>query len=296
VPLPSPDKSNAATGAPAGGGAVCAAGGGGGGRDLAGGANAAVLLAGGSGNRMRGAVRDKCLEPLAGGPCALARCVVAFAESGVVSRLVIVCRDAAQRGEIAKLLATLPAPVAALEVTYAAGGAERQFSVLNGLDACPAGTALVFIHDTARPLITPEVLRELARAAGTAGAAVLAHRVKDTIKRVPVAAAGSAAAGATAGAAAGGAAQLLEDLDRSLLWAMETPQVFRHALILDAMRRAAAEGARVTDDVAAAVRAGHPVALVENFLPNPKITDPADLRLIEFLTATPVPARPARQR
>jgi 2-C-methyl-D-erythritol 4-phosphate cytidylyltransferase len=141
---------------------------------------------------------------------------------------------------------------------------------LNGLEACPADTRLVFIHDTARPLLTPESLRTLAARAAETGAAVLAHRVKDTIKRIPP---GNAAS----------APSLLEDLERSSLWAMETPQVFDHALILDAYRRVAREHAAITDDVAAAVRAGHPVSLVENLHPNPKITEPHDLALVEFL-------------
>jgi 2-C-methyl-D-erythritol 4-phosphate cytidylyltransferase len=222
---------------------------------------------------MRGAVGDKCLEPLAGLPV-IAHSANAFIESGVVDGFVIVCRDDAQQAAITRALrlpqteTTTAVPFS--RIYWARGGAERQDSVLNGLEACPADTALVFIHDTARPLPTPESLRALAVRAADVGAAVLAHRVKDTIKRTP------------SGVAADTPA-LLEDLDRATLWAMETPQVFRHTLILDAYRRVARERIRITDDVAAAVGAGHPVALVENLHPNPKITEPHDLDLIEFL-------------
>jgi 2-C-methyl-D-erythritol 4-phosphate cytidylyltransferase len=225
----------------------------------------AILLAGGSGNRMRGTVRDKCLEPLVGKPV-LAHSVRAFVESGVIGGFVIVCRDDAQQATIAAALHFPPG----FRVFWARGGAERQDSVLNGLEACPPHTGLVFIHDTARPLLTAASVRTLAARATETGAAVLAHRVKDTIKRIPENATASAPA-------------RLEDLDRASLWAMETPQVFQHTLILDAYRRVARERARITDDVAAAVRAGHSVALVENLLPNPKITEPHDLALVEFL-------------
>jgi len=255
--------------------------------------NAAVLLAGGSGSRMRGAVADKCLAPLAGGDCALVRCVRTFLAAGVVRHIVLVCRDSAQRAQIHSLLRALanpppvpvplPAPPEPVRFLCAGGGSERQFSVLNGLEACPADTGLVFIHDAARPLVTPENLRALADAADAAGGAVLAHRVKDTIKRAVFRATGDAAVAVAAGAFT--VPDRLDDLERSTLWAMETPQVFRHAIALDAMRKAAADGTRVTDDVAAVVRAGHRVALVENPSPNPKVTDPSDLALLEFLLA-----------
>jgi 2-C-methyl-D-erythritol 4-phosphate cytidylyltransferase len=252
--------------------------------------NFAVLLAGGSGSRMRGAVRDKCLEPLGGLPV-IAHSVKTFIDAGVVGGLVIVCRDGEQEREIAAAIAPILLTTPQLTVRFARGGEQRQDSVLNGLETCPANTALVFIHDSARPLIRPENLRALAAAAEHNNAAVLAHRVKDTIKRlsandapapVPVPAL-CATMPSPAASAHTTPPALLEDLDRSLLWAMETPQVFRHALILDAYRCVRADNARITDDVAAAVRAGHKIALVENPFPNPKITDPTDLAWLTFL-------------
>lgn len=227
----------------------------------------ALLLAGGSGTRMRGVVQDKILEPILGVP-GLVHSVRAFLASGVVRRFVIVRRDDAQRDAI---LAALAAHGHGdLDLVWAFGGAERRDSVLNGLEACPAGTALAFIHDSARPLVRPDSIRALAEAASRDGAAVLAHKVKDTIKQVPK--------GAVAGVPVD-----QRDLDRSTLWAMETPQVFSHTLILDAYRRVVAENAVITDDVAAATHAGRKVTLVENLFPNPKITEPSDLAWIEFL-------------
>jgi 2-C-methyl-D-erythritol 4-phosphate cytidylyltransferase len=227
----------------------------------------AILLAGGSGSRMRGAVKDKILEPILGVP-ALVYSVRAFLAAGIVDRFVIVRDDDARRADLLGALAAHGH--GDLAVTWASGGAERRDSVLNGLEAAPAGAEWVFIHDGARPLVRPESLRALASAARLGGAAALAHRVKDTIKQAP------------RGALAGEPVEL-RDLDRPTLWAMETPQAFSHPLILAAYRRAVAEGVAITDDVAAATHAGHRAIPVENFFPNPKLTEPADFAWVEFL-------------
>ncbi|MDR1498274.1 MAG: 2-C-methyl-D-erythritol 4-phosphate cytidylyltransferase [Puniceicoccales bacterium] len=226
----------------------------------------AILLASGSGKRMRGVVRDKCLEPLAGLPV-IAHSARAFWEAGVVDGFVIVCRDEAQ--QVAAAAALHPVPVG-FPIIWANGGAERQDSVLNGLEACPPDTEIVFIHDAARPLITPAALKRLSAVARREGAAVLAHKVKDSIKQIPVDAPPERAV-------------LMKDLDRSGLRAMETPQVFHYPLIRNAYRLVAQNGARITDDVAAATLAGHNVALVENDSPNPKLTEPHDVAWAEFL-------------
>ena len=226
----------------------------------------AILLAGGSGSRMRGVVHDKCLELLGGRPV-IAHSVQAFCESGTVNGLVIVCRDDAQRVAIEKALGPY---TQGLSLHWAHGGPERQTSVLNGLEACPAGTGLVFIHDAARPLVPSQALGTLAAIARRDGGAVLAHRVKDTIKRVPP-------------GTLPGMPVPLEDLERPTLWAMETPQVFPHDLILAAYRHVFATRLLITDDAAAAAAMGHRVSIVENLLPNPKITEPHDLQMLEFL-------------
>lgn len=229
--------------------------------------NVVVLLAAGSGSRMRGHVQDKVMTPLRGLPVLL-HSMRAFMESGTVDSLVIVHREAAQRSSIMGAMANHG--LGRVPVLWAPGGPERRDSVLNGLEACPTGTRLVFIHDGARPLVHPDALKLLAGAADRTGAAVLATRVKDTIKRAPT-------------VVIPGEAYPLQDMSREGLWAMETPQVFDYALILNAYRSVVAERLPVTDDVAAATHAGAPVALVENSRPNPKITEPADLAWCEFL-------------
>jgi 2-C-methyl-D-erythritol 4-phosphate cytidylyltransferase len=217
---------------------------------------AVILLAAGSGRRMQGAVPDKVLAPLAGRPV-FAHSAAAFMASGVADFYAVVYRD--QRQMLA-LAACAPTPSVLVR-----GGRERQDSVERALAALPPDIAYVFIHDCARPLIRPEQLRALHRIVRRQRAVVLAHRVTDTIKEK---------------------GRRLRTLDRSRLWAMETPQVFPRALIVRAYARAQARGRRVTDDAAAVEllgRSGPAIALLENPHPNPKLTTPADLAYVEYL-------------
>jgi 2-C-methyl-D-erythritol 4-phosphate cytidylyltransferase len=117
-------------------------------------------------------------------------------------------------------------------------------------------------------------------------AVALAHRVTDTIKQL------SARARPKARARAGAPGQgRAATLDRTRLWAMETPQVFARDLIIRAYARVQRFGLRITDDVQAVEGLGLPVTFLENPHPNPKLTTPADLAYMEFLLGCP--ARPS---
>jgi 2-C-methyl-D-erythritol 4-phosphate cytidylyltransferase len=224
---------------------------------------AAILLAAGSGSRMNGTVTDKILAPLAGRPV-FSYSASAFMQSAIADLYVIVYRDQRQMMDLS---AYAPTPSVLVH-----GGRERQDSVINALAALPADIAHVFIHDCARPLIRPEQLVALHKIVRREHAVVLAHRVIDTIKEH------------TVRTAPGGAEIVrLRTIDRSRLWAMETPQVFARDLISEAYARVRARELRITDDAQAVEVLGHPVALLENSLPNPKLTTPADLRYLEFL-------------
>ena len=245
----------------------------------------AIFLCGGSGSRMRGSVADKIFAPLAGTP-ALAFSLRAFEAAGIFARAVFVFRDEAQRRAICALAEKF-SPALAESALFCRGGSERKDSVLNGLararEAGVPADAPAFIHDCARPLVSAETLRELAALAAREGSAVLAHRCRNTVKRVPA-------------DAAPGTACAAEDLDRSRLWETETPQVFPLGKILGAYRKIRDEGLFVTDDAAAAQAAGMPVALAENFSPNPKITVPEDLVFCEALLRAGAGTLSARSR
>ena len=218
---------------------------------------AAILLAAGSGSRMQGTVEDKVLAPLAGRPV-FAHSAAAFMQSSIADLYVVVYRDQRQMMELS---AYAPTPSVLVH-----GGRERQDSVRNALAALPGDIEHVFIHDCARPLIRAEQLVALHKIVRREQAVVLAHRVVDTIKEHRNDA-------------------RLRTLDRARLWAMETPQVFSRELIARGYERVAARKLHVTDDAQAVELLGHPIALLENSHPNPKLTTPADLEYLEFLLA-----------
>jgi len=220
---------------------------------------AAILLAAGSSTRMAGTVADKVLAPLAGRPV-FAHSAAAFAASGVADFYVVVYRDQRQ---MLTLSAHAPTPCVLIP-----GGNERQESVANALAALPPDIAHVFIHDCARPLVRPEQLVALHKIVRREHAVVLAHRVTDTIKKHR-------------------ADARLRTLDRDRLWAMETPQVFSRELIDRAYAKVAKKKLRITDDAQAVETLDHPIALLENTTPNPKLTTPADLAYLEFLLSQP---------
>ncbi len=215
---------------------------------------AAVVVAGGSGRRMGGAVRKQYME--VGGEPILLRAARAFTTHPDVGRVVVVLppEDAAHP----------PAWLLELGVAVVAGGEERGDSVWNGLAATPEDAEVVLVHDGARPFVSAEVIGRVLEAART-GAVLAALPVTDTLKEV-------AADGTVLGTP-----------DRALFWQAQTPQGFPRAVILDAHRRARAEGVRATDDAALCERYGIPVRVVEGAADNLKVTRPADLAVAEAL-------------
>lgn len=166
----------------------------------------------------------------------------------------------------------LPSPVI--------GGATRQRSVLNGLEALAGrGFDLVAIHDAARPLVDAGTIARTLEAAGRDGVdgALAALPLADTLKR--------ADDGATVAAT----------VPRQRLWRAQTPQVFRYDRILAAHRAAATLGdddaTALTDDAAVAEAAGYRIALVEGAERNFKITTGADLARAERELAPPMETR-----
>ncbi len=150
-----------------------------------------------------------------------------------------------------------------------AGGVERTDSVRRGIERLGelgAGEAdLVAVHDGVRPLVSGEIVERVLRAAIETGAAVAAVPVKDTVK-----------------VARDGFVE--ETPDRSNLWLVQTPQVFRFGLLAEAYARALADGRTpATDDAALVERLGGKVRVVEGDYENIKITTPEDLLIAEAL-------------
>lgn len=143
------------------------------------------------------------------------------------------------------------------------GGAERQESVFNGLKALPQ-EGIVLVHDGARPFVTIDMITRVAKEAAAHDAAVLAVPVKDTLKRSD----GSV---------------IIETVDRSHLWAVQTPQAFRYTLLYEAYERAEQVNLTATDDASLVEALGRNVSIVVSDETNVKLTTPADLQFADII-------------
>jgi 2-C-methyl-D-erythritol 4-phosphate cytidylyltransferase len=219
--------------------------------------NAAILVAAGKGVRM-GA--DKLWLEIAGRPV-IAHTWKNFNDANCVDEIILVVRDGMQ-GNFVNLSKQFQ-----FEKTFriVIGGAERQDSVWNGLEALSSETEIVAIQDAARPCTTEALIEATIDAARETGAAVAAQAVTDTIKE-----------------SADGKI-ILRTLDRSKLWSVQTPQTFRVEVIRRAISVARQKNLIFTDDTAACELIGQPVRLVPGATPNPKVTVPGDLPFIEAM-------------
>ncbi|MFI5361655.1 MAG: 2-C-methyl-D-erythritol 4-phosphate cytidylyltransferase [Elusimicrobiota bacterium] len=214
---------------------------------------AAIIVAGGSGSRMG---RPKQFLPLGNATVVewSLRCFVAMPE---IETVVLVLGD--------ESLAEHGKRLAGGKVKVVAAGATRMGSVRNGFAAVPPGAEVVAVHDGARSLITPEIVRATLAEAAKSGAAVAAVSVKDTLKRVVP-----------------GSASVVETPPRSQYWAAQTPQTYRYPVLKEALERFAAD-ADATDESQLVERCGHAVSVVPSSYENFKITTPEDLTMAEAI-------------
>ena len=215
----------------------------------------AVIVAAGTASRMGGI--DKVMAPLGGEPM-IVRTVRAFQKCDVIREIVIVTRE-----DLILQITDLCRGFDKVQ-SVVAGGADRPESVRNGLIALSPKVRLAAIQDGARPLVSNAVIDRTVRAAHTYGAAAPGIAVKDTIKTVR-----------------GG--MVVETPDRSMLRAIQTPQVFDRELLRAALEKAKQEEAVITDDCSAVERLGMSVRIVEGEESNIKITTPLDLKIAELL-------------
>lgn len=214
-----------------------------------------LLPAAGLGTRL-GCTGPKALVPLDGVPL-LVRTLRRFAPLGLMDDAVVVVTPSDRAAFEAALGDALPGH--ALRIVD--GGAERQDSVSLGLAALDPDTEIVVIHDAARPFIAPQSVQDSIDAAAAEGAATVAIPSIDTILQ------------------ADADAYLQETPDRRYLWACQTPQTFRVAVIRDAHARARLAGYTGTDDASLVRRTGGVVKLVMGSPMNFKVTTPSDLQL-----------------
>jgi 2-C-methyl-D-erythritol 4-phosphate cytidylyltransferase len=221
--------------------------------------SAAVIVAAGSSRRMEG--RDKLWLPLVG-RITLARTIDVFETSPIINTIVLVLNV----GRISDATMLCQQEGWHKIARIVAGGIRRQDSVRIGLDALleiAPTTDWVMIHDGARPLVTLSILEAGLQAAQEYQAAIAAVPVKDTIKQVQQ-------------------GWIYSTLDRSQLWAVQTPQVFSLPLIHHAHHTPLAQQ-DVTDDAALLEQLGQRVAIFPGSYTNIKITTQEDLLIAETL-------------
>jgi 2-C-methyl-D-erythritol 4-phosphate cytidylyltransferase len=220
----------------------------------------AVVVAAGRSQRMG---FDKLLTPLAGRPLLLHTLERLFL-TDAPREIVLVVRPGSE-AEMERVISPLGRQGS---VRLVAGGAQRQDSVWNGLQAVSADSEFVMVHDAARPFVTRELIDTVLAAAKISGAAVCGAPCSDSLKEV------------------GEDGLVTRTVDRSRLWTVQTPQIFRTRLLLDAYRGALATGATFTDDTAVVEAMGHPVRIALYHGINLKVTTPVDWKIAEiFLQA-----------
>ncbi|GAB6264105.1 2-C-methyl-D-erythritol 4-phosphate cytidylyltransferase [Photobacterium sp. 53610] len=215
----------------------------------------AVVPAAGIGSRMK-ADRPKQYLTIAG-KTILEHTVDCLLQHPAIGRVVIAISDG---DPYFKQLPLAHRP----EVVVVPGGAERADSVFAGL-AVLADDDWVLVHDAARPCLhQDDITRLITQARQSRDGAILAAPVRDTMKR------------------GNGHQAIATTVDRTDLWHALTPQMFQVGRLRDAMAKALAEGAVITDEASALEYCGFAPTLVPGRADNLKVTQPEDLVLAEF--------------
>ena len=220
-----------------------------------------IFPAAGAGRRMK-ADRNKVLLELSGVPILLRTLRRFSAVPAVAELIVVVAKD-----EIAFVAGMLEKAQGLKPWRVVQGGAERQYSIANGMAHLAADADIVLVHDAARPLVSLAAIEAVIFAAREKGAAIAAVRAKNTIKVV------------------GEDGHVEATPARASLWEVQTPQGFRREILQRAYEKAAQDGFLGTDDASLVEQIGEAVFVVESDYGNLKITTPEDLWMAEALLA-----------
>jgi 2-C-methyl-D-erythritol 4-phosphate cytidylyltransferase len=219
----------------------------------------AIIPAAGKGTRMKASINKQFM--LLNGKPVLAHTLDLFEKCHYVSDVIVICAPGEEE-DCSRLVHQYEYIKVKKIVT---GGQERQHSIARGLVQLSEECDLVAVHDGARPLLLPEELINVINGAFGHDGAVLAVPVKDTIKKVSE------------------ELIVVSTPDRSKLWVVQTPQVFKKKVIIDAYNQAFREGFIGTDDAVLAERCGYVLKIVKGSYGNIKITTPEDLEFAGFL-------------
>ncbi|MCM3768179.1 2-C-methyl-D-erythritol 4-phosphate cytidylyltransferase [Neobacillus niacini] len=216
-----------------------------------------ILPAAGQGKRM-GAGRNKLFLELNGVPV-LIHTLKVFEDDEACQGMIL----AVHPQDESEFKALLKEYKISKVIGFAAGGKERQHSIFNALKTI-GSDGIILVHDAARPFIKKAQIHRLFETAMETGAAIVGVPAKDTMKKVD-------------------AGTVVETVERSSLWAVQTPQAFRISLLRYAYEQAERDHYLGTDDASLVERLGHPVAIVEGDYDNIKLTTPEDLFFAEAI-------------
>lgn len=216
-----------------------------------------VLAAGGQSRRFGSG--NKLLAELSGEPVVI-RSLRCFTSLVLPAHVILVVSE-----ECSDVFENLLANYGLKDIRMISGGHRRQDSVLNGLLALPRDIEVVLVHDAARPFVTRSAIEKCIDMTRHHRAALLAHRLIETVKDV------------------GHDGLTRKTLDRQTLWAAETPQGAWKNDLIRAITYANDAGVETTDEAQALELIGIAAAVVENRTPNPKLTNAADLEFFNVL-------------
>jgi 2-C-methyl-D-erythritol 4-phosphate cytidylyltransferase len=220
----------------------------------------AIIVAAGKGVRMKGTMRKQYVD-LSGRPV-LSHSIMAFDSCSLIEEIFLVVPEEDVEYCQNKILSLLDVKN---QINLVHGGAERQDSVYNGLQALTQNTDTVVIHDGVRPFVQRESLKECILGSKKFGACILGIRASDTLKRV-------------------GKSNIIETtLPRENIWLAQTPQAFRYDLILKAHESARQDGYVGTDDASLVERMGENVKIINGGRFNIKITKKEDLAVAKAI-------------
>jgi 2-C-methyl-D-erythritol 4-phosphate cytidylyltransferase len=214
----------------------------------------AIIVAAGKGIRMKGTMRKQYLD-LSGRPV-LAHSIMAFDSCSLVEETFLVIPKEDVEYCQKNILSLLDLKK---QINLVHGGAKRQDSVYNGLQAITKNTDTVVIHDGVRPFIQHEDIKECILGSKKFGACILGTPASDTLKSVDE-------------------SDIIETtLPRENIWLAQTPQAFQYDLILNAHETSRRDGYVGTDDASLVERLGVDVKIINGGRFNIKITQKEDL-------------------
>lgn len=217
-----------------------------------------IIAAAGSGSRMK-ADKNKILLDL-DGKLVIERTLDRFSKIKEVVQLIVVAKE----DEIEELK-NIVNSYSFLDIRVVSGGKTRQESITCGLNEVTRDSDYVIVHDAARPFVKEEYIKGAISMAKEHGGCGVGVRVKDTLKKV------------------GADGMILETVDRSVVWQIQTPQIFKVDLIKEAYRYASETNYVGTDDCSLVEHLGKKIAMFEGDYENIKLTTKEDMEYAKFM-------------